>query len=159
MESRTALEPALLAMLDDDDPRSRQAPETVSVTVKFTGAVADLEAVGFAAWTVIPNPSGGPSIAAGPIPRDRLGDLADLPGVLYVEGSRPQRTELKDTVPEIQADVVHEGSPSRKGAGVIVGVIDSGIDFSHRSFRNPDGTTRVLGIWDQTLRPATVQRR
>jgi subtilisin family serine protease len=158
MEARSELEPALLAMLDDDDPRSLQAPETVSVTVKYTGAVAELEAVGFAAWTVIPNPSGGPSIAAGPIPRNRLGDLADLPGVLYVEGSRPHRAELKDTVPEIQADLVHSGNPSRKGAGVIVGIIDSGIDFTHRSFRTPDDTTRVLGIWDQTLLPMIVLR-
>ncbi|MDD2268141.1 MAG: S8 family serine peptidase [Eubacteriales bacterium] len=36
------------------------------------------------------------------------------------------------------------------GNGVIVGIIDSGIDYAHPDFRNPDGTTRILYIWDQT---------
>lgn len=30
-------------------------------------------------------------------------------------------------------------------------VIDSGIDFFHEDFRNPDGTTRLLELWDQQL--------
>lgn len=37
------------------------------------------------------------------------------------------------------------------GNGVIVAVIDSGIDYSHPDFRNPDGTTRLIGLWDQTI--------
>lgn len=123
----------------------------VSVTVKFTGPVADLVAVGFKAWTVIPSPDERPSIAAGPILTTRLNDLAALPGVLYVEGTRPHRPELNISVPEVQADVLHSRNPARKGARVVVGIIDSGIDIEHRSFRNDDGTTRVRGIWDQTL--------
>ena len=34
------------------------------------------------------------------------------------------------------------------GKGVIVGVIDSGIDWRHPDFLNPDGTSRILAIWD-----------
>ena len=37
-----------------------------------------------------------------------------------------------------------------KGNGVLVGIIDSGIDYTHPDFRNPDGTSRILFIWDQT---------
>lgn len=37
-----------------------------------------------------------------------------------------------------------------RGKGVLVGFIDSGIDYTHFAFRKPDGTTRILGIWDQT---------
>jgi subtilisin family serine protease len=37
------------------------------------------------------------------------------------------------------------------GKGVLVGIVDSGIDYSHPDFRNPDGTTRILALWDQTL--------
>lgn len=37
------------------------------------------------------------------------------------------------------------------GEGVLVGIIDSGIDYSHPDFRNDDGTTRILAIWDQTI--------
>ncbi|HKB06722.1 MAG TPA: S8 family serine peptidase [Candidatus Polarisedimenticolia bacterium] len=38
-----------------------------------------------------------------------------------------------------------------RGAGVIVGVVDTGIQWTDRDFRKTDGTTRLLGIWDQTL--------
>lgn len=34
------------------------------------------------------------------------------------------------------------------GKGVIVGVIDSGIDWRHKDFLKPDGTSRVAAIWD-----------
>ncbi len=37
------------------------------------------------------------------------------------------------------------------GEGVIVAVIDSGIDYSHPDFRNEDGSTRILALWDQTI--------
>ncbi len=36
------------------------------------------------------------------------------------------------------------------GRGVLMGFLDSGIDYTHPAFRNPDGTTRILRIWDQT---------
>lgn len=37
------------------------------------------------------------------------------------------------------------------GEGVIVAIIDSGIDYSHPDFRNNDGTTRIEMLWDQTI--------
>ena len=43
------------------------------------------------------------------------------------------------------------GPDGLTGRGVIVAVIDSGIDFFHEDFRNPDGTTRLLELWDQQL--------
>ncbi|MCD7956490.1 MAG: S8 family peptidase [Lachnospiraceae bacterium] len=36
------------------------------------------------------------------------------------------------------------------GAGVLVGILDSGIDYTHPAFRNADGTTRILRLWDQS---------
>jgi subtilisin family serine protease len=36
------------------------------------------------------------------------------------------------------------------GRDVIVAIIDSGIDYTHPDFRNEDGTSRILYIWDQT---------
>lgn len=35
------------------------------------------------------------------------------------------------------------------GEGVIIGVADSGIDYTNSAFRNADGTTRILKLWDQ----------
>lgn len=40
---------------------------------------------------------------------------------------------------------------ANKGAGTMIGFLDTGIDYTNRLFRNPNGTTRILGIWDQTL--------
>lgn len=37
------------------------------------------------------------------------------------------------------------------GRGVLVAVVDSGIDYAHTDFCNADGTTRILELWDQTL--------
>lgn len=35
------------------------------------------------------------------------------------------------------------------GRGVLLGIVDSGIDIFHEDFRNADGTSRVLSFWDQ----------
>ncbi|MCC8067544.1 MAG: S8 family serine peptidase [Clostridiales bacterium] len=36
------------------------------------------------------------------------------------------------------------------GAGVLVGFLDSGIDYTHPAFRNEDGSSRILRLWDQS---------
>ncbi len=46
--------------------------------------------------------------------------------------------------------VVVAETPGRGGEGVIVGIVDFGMDFMHKNFRNDDGTSRILAIWDQT---------
>lgn len=43
------------------------------------------------------------------------------------------------------------------GKGTLIGVIDSGIDYFHDDFRNADGTTRIVSIWDQTDRGSTEE--
>ena len=37
------------------------------------------------------------------------------------------------------------------GKGICIGFIDTGINYQHPSFRNADGTSRILSIWDQTI--------
>ncbi len=37
------------------------------------------------------------------------------------------------------------------GKGSLVAIIDSGINYTHKDFRNEDGTTRIAYIWDQTI--------
>ncbi len=41
------------------------------------------------------------------------------------------------------------------GRGVLLGFLDSGIDYTHPAFRNTDGTTRIARIWDQTDQSGT----
>lgn len=38
-----------------------------------------------------------------------------------------------------------------RGQGVLIAIIDSGIDYTNPVFINEDNTTRILSIWDQTV--------
>ena len=43
------------------------------------------------------------------------------------------------------------GSLQLSGRGVLIGIIDSGIDYFHKDFRNEDGSSRILFLYDQVL--------
>lgn len=38
-----------------------------------------------------------------------------------------------------------------RGNGVLFGFVDTGLDFAEDVFRNADGSTRLVALWDQTL--------
>lgn len=40
---------------------------------------------------------------------------------------------------------------NNQGKGVLIGLVDTGIDYHSPLFQNPDGTTRIAGIWDQSV--------
>lgn len=44
---------------------------------------------------------------------------------------------------------------SLKGQGVLIGFLDTGIDYENPVFRNSDGSTRIMAVWDQTDRSGT----
>ena len=44
------------------------------------------------------------------------------------------------------------------GQGVLIAVIDSGIDYANPDFQNADGTTRIRALWDQSLIPREGER-
>lgn len=45
---------------------------------------------------------------------------------------------------------------SLSGKGTILVFIDTGIDYTNPVFRNPDGSSRILAIWDQTIQNGTA---
>lgn len=90
------------------------------------------------------------SVITAVVPVDELPLLAENPQVERVEASRPLFPDLAISRPEVRADLVHDGVPAERGHGVIVAVIDSGIDYTHPNFRNNDGTSRILFLWDQS---------
>ena len=45
-----------------------------------------------------------------------------------------------------------------KGNGILIGFMDSGIDYTNDIFRNLDGSTRIAAIWDQTVQSGTPPR-
>lgn len=38
------------------------------------------------------------------------------------------------------------------GQDILIGIVDTGIDFTHAAFINENNTTRIQSIWDQTIR-------
>jgi subtilisin family serine protease len=123
-------------------------PEPLIQTIlRFEGTLDDVRAHGGVVRSVMGD------IATVDIPAHKLAAVAALPSVVSIEAARAQPKRLDRSVPAARADTLRVGTPPNWSAGtgknVIVGVIDSGIDFRHRDFRNGDGTTRVIGIWDQ----------
>lgn len=112
------------------------------------------------------------------VPERLLGELAQTPGVIYIEipkrlymdsenkrneimkaGNRGNAEKGKTLFSAAQVDSVQvSGIPLLRerlginltGRGVLVGIADSGIDIFHPAFRNRDGSTRIAALWDQS---------
>lgn len=79
--------------------------------------------------------------------------LSQVDIIEYVEADKQVRAKLNQSIPIIRANEVHSGtglSAAYTGSGVIVGVVDSGLDCDHADFSTDAGTSRLLGYWDQT---------
>ncbi len=88
------------------------------------------------------------------IPVHKLRSLSELPYLIKAESSSgPLFFNDKDALAQTMADTIHAGGLELEspysGIGVIFGIIDSGIDPSNADFQNEDGSTRILGFWDQ----------
>jgi len=57
------------------------------------------------------------------------------------------------SLPLLKSGILPVQSPplSLTGQNVVIGIADSGIDYTNPAFQNADGTTRILAIWDQTI--------
>jgi len=90
-------------------------------------------------------------IASLRVPAAALEALARLPEIAWLKASHAYRVlnEISTSSAQIGSDQAN--TTFTKGAGVIVAVVDTGIQWTDHDFRNADGTTRILGIWDQTL--------
>ncbi len=59
-----------------------------------------------------------------------------------------------NATPSTLSDHVTAPDPEQNnlfGSGILVAIIDSGIDYAHPDFCNTDGTTRIIELWDQSL--------
>lgn len=98
---------------------------------------------------------------AGPVTTVRA-PLDRVPGLLHVAGLRRLAAAsaldpmLDVSVDSIAAPLAWQGMipPQNlplRGEGVIVGIVDSGIDLAHPDFQTAAGSTRILFLWDQTV--------
>jgi subtilisin family serine protease len=78
--------------------------------------------------------------------------------VKSLKASQRLRPCLERTLAEIGSNsdgtpsALLDGSLGEGGKGVIVGIIDFGMDFAHKNFLNANDNSRVLAIWDQTTK-------
>ena len=130
----------------------RQARTDSMVTLEITSTRDVSEAVRSLGGTVKANIAG--RVIAARLPASRVEELARQPGVVALFPNEKMHPTLDQSVPEIRANQVwgmstESGLPV-EGAHVLVGVVDSGIDYHNPDFKNPDGSTRIKYIWDQT---------
>lgn len=109
-----------------------------------------LRAAGFQVRTVA-----GPVVTM-TVPLSRLDELAAVHGVRSVNLPRQLSPLLDVSIPETKINLVHGADAPPypvggvTGTGVVVGIVDTGIDFNHDDFKLSDGTSRILRLWDQT---------
>jgi subtilisin family serine protease len=100
-------------------------------------------------------------ICSAEVPIVRLEDLAAHPEVEFVEAARVMVPTLSTSLAETKAGRLHASLPTGSGltgTGVIVGIVDFGLDFTLDDFITPGGETRVAFIWDQDLSPIAGER-
>ena len=83
--------------------------------------------------------------------------IANLPGKfihLFGYKAYPKCYGLTD-IPSLEQSGVTKirNIPSLNlyGQGVLIGLVDTGIEYTHAAFKNADNTTRILSIWDQSI--------
>ena len=91
---------------------------------------------------------------------DQIAKVSSLPEVSYVDAPKTVKKNNDITVASSGAALLHAGKLDNtiyKGDGVIVAIIDTGIDWDHPDFRKLTDQTksRILRIWDQTISPTT----
>ena len=119
--------------------------KTWEVIVKYHGSLQELTEFGIVVEELI----AGYAILT--VPESEMERLPYVEQIEYVE--KPKRLFYSDAAGNV-ASCFAPGSrlsQTLTGRGVLVAVIDSGISYWNQDFRKPDGSTRILRLWDQVL--------
>jgi subtilisin family serine protease len=130
----------------------------VHVLLRYQGDLRRIEAAGFETFATDEQ-----GTVSGVLHLEDLEAIATRDEVLNIlYGTKPQ-PYLDVSVRQIKANKVWQQGPEpyyeftgTTGAGVIVGIIDSGVDIHHPFLwrqSKPSKTTRILSIWDMGLVP------
>lgn len=122
--------------------------KTWEVIVRYSGNLLEfIPSIIPETWQIILL-SGGYAIIT--LPQEDVNLLAAIPLIEYVE--KPKRMYFSvetgrrvSCISPLQTEDV-----GLFGEGVLIAVIDSGVDYFHPDFRKDDGSTRILAMWDQT---------
>lgn len=85
------------------------------------------------------------------VPESLIESLAQRPEIEYIE--KPKRLFFARAEGKRASCMTPVQRPplSLSGRGILVAVLDSGVDYRHEEFRNPDGSSRILAYWDQSV--------
>lgn len=119
--------------------------QTWELIVRYSGNIEELEGDGILVTPLLNQ------YAIVILPQSEIESFASRPGIEYVE--KPKRLFFALNQARSAACINQvQGEPYQlKGKGVWVACIDSGIDYSHPDFLRPDGSSRILYLWDQTI--------
>ncbi|MDR1209165.1 MAG: S8 family serine peptidase [Clostridiales bacterium] len=124
--------------------------ENWEVIVKCNGDIGAIaEALGIQAEVL------GEGFAILTLAPEDIDELYQFPEIAYIE--MPRELSLSAWIGPDDSCVPPARNPldyGLSGRGTIVGVIDSGVDYTHPAFRDADGNSRILCLWDQTAEGA-----
>ena len=83
------------------------------------------------------------------VPENLVEAVSDWPEVEYIEKPKRLYFQIAQGKRASCISLVQIPPLSLTGRGVLVAIIDSGIDYRHQEFLNPDGSSRILYLWDQ----------
>lgn len=115
------------------------------VIVKYSGPESGLGGDGIQVVPLL----GGYAVVT--LPETEIDAYSDRQQVEFIE--KPKRLYF-ETLQAREASCilpVQAGANGLTGEGILVGVVDSGVDYFHPDFRNEDGSSRILRLWDQSL--------
>lgn len=146
----------LLNLAMDATPREREKSGNLNVgyqaetrlwevIVKYSGQEEGLSGEGISVVPLL----GGYAVVT--IPETEIDAFSRRTQVEFVE--KPKRLYFATAQGKRASCIssVQTGREGLSGEGILVGAADSGIDYFHPDFRNEDGTTRILKLWDQTV--------
>ena len=146
----------LLNLAMDATPREREKSGNLNVgyqaetrlwevIVKYSGPEEGLSGKGISVVPLL----GGYAVVT--IPETEIDAFSRRTQVEFVE--KPKRLYFATAQGKRASCIssVQTGREGLSGEGILVGAADSGIDYFHPDFRNEDGTTRILKLWDQTV--------
>lgn len=120
---------------------------TWELIVKYHGSLDRLEVLGVQVEYLIAG------YAVLTVPEQLVERMVELEEIEYVE--KPKRYFYGVETPTDDSCIMQVTlrNPFLTGKGVLVAVLDSGIDYRRPEFRKSDGSTRIRYLWDQSLQP------